>query len=93
MKKKRGLGIPPNEVRPDDERLFPTPTIMNNLPINIFLPSFIPRSGKQYGQTSITVRYPVIRIPGKINKNLFPTNNMIFTTNLIIQDVFVILSK
>ena len=73
--------------------IIPSPTVVNNLTIHIFLPSFIPTSRKQYRHTSITIRYPVIRIAGEIHKSFFTSNNMVFATNLIIQDVFVILTK
>ena len=85
---KKRAGIPS-----DDERLLPSPTIMDNLPINIFLPSLIPWTRKQYGHTSVATSNPVIGIPGEINQDLLPTNNMVFPTYLIIQDVFIILTE
>jgi len=66
---------------------------MDYLAINKFLPGSIPSSREQHGHTSITVRYTMIGIPGEINQYLFPTNNMIFPTYLIIQDVLIILTK
>lgn len=92
LPKKRD-GIPSNEVSPGDERLLPPPTIVNHLPINIFLPSLIPWPRKQYGHTSVATSNPVIGISGEINQDLLPTNNMVFPTYLIIQDVFIIFTK
>jgi hypothetical protein len=94
FKKKGAGGLNPSETSSGGETpSFPPPTIMNYLPINIFLPSSFPRTREQYGHTSGTIRYSVIGIPGEVYQHLFPTNNMIFPTNLVIQDMLIILTK